>query len=163
MNLIPWRSKKRESELARTAMESPLATFRAEMDRLFDRALHQFGGAEEEYYSPLTAWTPAFDIIEGDKEITVRAEVPGVDPKNMDVTITGDLLTIAGEKQESSEERKGSTFRSERCFGKFYRRVELPSSVDTTKVAAEYNNGVLTIKLPRKPGTTPKRVPVSTR
>ena len=144
-------------------MEAPLAAFRNEMERLFDRIFHETTGVAPECAAPLTAWTPAFDITEGDKEVTIRAEVPGVDPKNMELTVTGNMLTIAGEKQESAEERKGSTYRAERCFGKFYRRVELPTSVDAEKVAAEYNNGVLTIKLPRKPGMLPKRIPVNKR
>jgi len=161
MDLIPWRNKHRAMEMGRTTMETPLATLRTEIERLFNRVFHETRGPEEGCSSPLNAWTPAFDITEGDKEVTIRAEVPGVDPKNMELTVTGNMLTIAGEKQESSEERKGSTYRAERYFGRFFRRVELPTSVDTEKVAAEYNNGVLTIRMPRKPGMMPKRIPVN--
>jgi HSP20 family protein len=164
MNLIPWRNKHHEKATEiqpMTSDQAPLATLRSEMDRLFDRFVRDlhwpWGGSSAQ----AAEWLPAFDLVEGEKDITVRAELPGVDPKDVDVKMTGNLLTITGEKREASEERRGSIYCSERRFGKFQRRIELPSSVDTDRVAAEYANGVLSIRMPRKPGTMPKRITVA--
>jgi HSP20 family protein len=171
MNLIPWRNKRRETDLMRTTAESPISAFRTEMDRLFDRFMQEFRGPMESLFqgsgeglaTGMGAWTPALEISEGNKEITIRAELPGVDAKDVDVAISGNTLTVSGEKKETREERTGPMYRSERRFGRFQRSIELPASADPSKVTAEHANGVLTITIQRNPAAAPKRVPVTTR
>jgi HSP20 family protein len=159
MNLIPWRNKRRELDVA-----SPMAaadTFRSELDRLFDRwtglSSRDFG----DFFAPLVGFGPSLDIAETDDEITVEAELPGMDPKNLDVTITGRALTIAGEKKEQVEKKERDFVHTERRFGSFKRRIELPAEVEADKVNAEFKDGVLTLKLKKVASAAPRRIRVS--
>lgn len=138
----------------------PVVRARDEMDRMFDRF---FGG--ESSFAPAvlggaSAWAPFIDVVEGEGEITVRAEVPGVDPKELEITVTGDVLTIAGEKKESSETKDENFVHAERRFGSFRRTVQLPTDVDTDKISAEHRNGVVLIHLKKRDSVLPKRIEV---
>jgi len=94
-------------------------------------------------------WTPRLDVEETDAAIIVRAEIPGVDKKDIDISLDRDTLIIKGEKRKETEE-KGKTFhRVERRYGGFQRLIRLPAEVDTTKVEATYKDGVLTVNLPK--------------
>ena len=158
MSLIPWKGKQPERD--DSAEMSPISNLRHEMDGLFDRF---FGGARElarEGASPWANWMPSTDVSETDTEVVVRAEVAGVDPKGIDVSLSGQTLTIAGEKKESMETQSENCYRSERRFGSFRRSLQLPASVDTEKVSAEHKDGVLTIRLKKLQTAQPKRIPV---
>jgi HSP20 family protein len=103
-------------------------------------------------------WVPAMDIVEGEKEFTLTAELPGLDEKNVDVSVEDGLLTIKGEKTEEKEEKKESAadkkfYLYERSYGTFSRSFALPPSVDPTKVEAEFKKGVLTVHLPKNAET----------
>jgi HSP20 family protein len=107
------------------------------------------------------AWAPALDVSEKGDVITVRADMPGVDPEKIDVTVQDDVLTLRGTKEEAVEE-EGETFvRSERRFGSFMRQVTLPAPVDESKVNATYKDGVLRIELRRSKSAQPRRIPVT--
>ena len=113
---------------------------------------------------PLTRfgdWAPSLDVVESDRQVTVKAEVPGVDLKDLDITISGNVLTLTGKKSDSTEQKGDSWYHSERRFGTFQRSIQLPSYVDIEKVSAEHSNGVLTIRLEKLASATPKRIPVS--
>ena len=131
---------------------------RREMDRLFDRF----------FESPLAElpglgdWTPALDVTEGKDAITVVAELPGVDPKDIGVALEGDVLTIKGEKEQKKEEKDERQHRVERSWGAFMRSVRLPVAVDSGKVTAAFKNGVVTITLPKAPGAKGTTIPVKT-
>jgi HSP20 family protein len=158
MSLIPWKGKQRERD--DSAEMSPISSFRNEMDRLFDRF---FGGAWDlarEGAFPWADWMPSIDVSETDTEVVVRAEVAGVAPKGIDVSLSGQVLTIAGEKKESTETQSENCYRSERRFGSFRRSLQLPASVDTEKVSAEHKNGVLTIRFKKLQSAQPKRIQV---
>ncbi len=99
----------------------------------------------------LENWVPDVDIIDGEREVTVRAEIPGIDPKDLEVTVSGDVLTISGQKSEEKEERGKAFFRSERRYGAFRRSLMLPPRVDPLKVSAEVDKGVLTVRIPKTP------------
>jgi HSP20 family protein len=101
------------------------------------------------------------DVSDSADQIVVRAEVPGVDPKDFDISVSGDVLAICGEKREQSEERRGNVYRSERRFGSFRRSVRLPESVDADKIEAEYDKGVLTIRLSKSEKAVGRRIHVS--
>ena len=88
-SLVPWKNKE-------TGAAHPLERMRWEMDQLFDRF---FNDVSSDRWAEPDAWTPALDIKEGDDEIVVRAELPGVDPKDLDITVAGDLLTLSGKKR----------------------------------------------------------------
>jgi HSP20 family protein len=126
------------------------------MDRLFDR-----------FFEPpwtesmgLGDWTPALDVTEGKDAITVTAEVAGVEPKDITVSLEGDVLTIKGEKEQKKEEKDERYHRVERSWGAFVRSVRLPASVDSGKVNAAFKNGVVTITLPKAPGAKGTTIPV---
>jgi HSP20 family protein len=105
-------------------------------------------------------WTPALDVAEGKDAITVTAELPGVDPKDIAVALEGDVLTIKGEKEQKKEEKDERQHRVERSWGAFMRSVRLPAAVDSGKVTAAFKNGVVTITLPKTQGAKGTTIPV---
>jgi HSP20 family protein len=157
MDLIPWRSKRSEDK----AELVPIARFREELDRLFDSFFREGRDSIDRLLAPLGGWGPAVDITEDDRTITVQAEVPGVKPDDIDLRVTGDLLTISGAKKQEHEETRGGYRHLERRFGSFERMVRLPGEVDPDKVEAEYRNGVLVVKMNRAPGSVRKRITVT--
>lgn len=131
--------------------------FRREMETLFDR----FFGEENGNGQALRAWTPRVDVEETDKEIVVKADVPGVDPKAVEVTVENGVLTIRGEKKEEKEEKTKGCHRVERFTGSFYRAVTLPPGADADKVTATSANGVVTITVPKKAEAQPRKIAVT--
>jgi HSP20 family protein len=158
MALVPWRGKNRENGGSQAL--APLAEFRSEMNRLFDDFFRDPFGSMGESLSNLTAWSPSLDVAETNDELTVRAEIPGADPNDIDVSVEGNRLVISGEKKESSEKKEQSFYQRETYFGRFSRQVELPQGVDPEKVNAEYKGGVLTVHLKKVPGASAKKIPV---
>jgi len=129
---------------------------RRDMDRLFERLL-------ESPWSELPAmgdFTPALDVSEGKDAITVKAELPGMEPKDIAVTLEGDMLTIKGEKEDKKEDKDERRHRVERSWGAFVRRVQLPATVDGGKVNAAFKNGVVTITLPKAAGAKGTMIPI---
>ncbi len=140
----------RESGKALTdkgALSDPFSAFRQEMDRLMDSF---FGGLD--LLSPgrkPDVFSPRIDVVDSDKEIKVSAELPGLDEKDIEVTLTTESLTIKGEKKEQKEEKGKDYYRSERSFGSFTRTIPLPMEIDAEKVTAAFKKGVLTVNLPK--------------
>jgi HSP20 family protein len=106
-------------------------------------------------------WMPAVDILEKDGNLILRAEVPGMNQKDIDLKLEGNVLTIKGEKKSSEEENNGSYRRMESCYGSFTRSFTLPETVDRDKIHADYKDGILTIMIPQKPEVKPREIPVS--
>jgi HSP20 family protein len=129
-----------------------LESFREEMEELFDRVSGDGQG--------LKAWAPRVDVEETDKEIFVRADLAGVDPKDIDVQVVDNVLTVSGGKEEEKEEKKKNYHRLERFAGRFYRSIRLPVAADATKVSATSVNGTLNITIPKKPEAQPKKITV---
>jgi HSP20 family protein len=152
-DLIPWKRREhvsQEDDRALRIEERPLPTFQQEMNRLFDdffgaSGLEPFGLSRGEW----DEFSPRVDAVETDSDIRVSVELPGIEEKDIDVTLTRDSLTIAGEKRQEKEEKGRSYFRSERSYGSFRRSVPLPCEVDANKVDAVFRKGVLTITLPK--------------
>ena len=117
-------------------MRRPLARFRQEPSPWADFNVAPFG-------------LPAIDVVEHDKEFLVTAEIPGMDEKNIDVSVSDDLLTMHGEKTEERKEEKENYRLAERHFGSFHREIRIPPSVDTAKIDASYKKGILTVTLPK--------------
>ena len=123
--------------------------FGDELERVFGK------GAEP------AAWLPAIDVKLEKGKMLVHAELPGLKKDNVKVAITGDLLTIEGERKAETEEKRGGYIHTERNYGKFYRAIALPEGVETEKVAAEFADGVLTITVPVPEAAPPvKEIPV---
>ena len=160
MTLIPWRNKGKEIEPRETGLTSSLQRFREEIDRTFERFFQDPWGTFESGLSALGGWAPAVDLTQSDRDVTLRAELPGLDPKDLDITIRGDVLTLAGEKKESMEEKGKDFAYSERRFGSFRRSIQLPASVDPDKVSATHENGVLTIIIEKLQAERPERIKV---
>jgi HSP20 family protein len=102
------------------------------------------------------------DVSETAKEIIVRAELPGMDPKDIDISIQGNLLTLKGERRQEKEEEGENYHRIERSFGAFSRTLQLPAEVDLEKVNATYKDGVLKIALPKTEAAGVRRIEVKT-
>jgi HSP20 family protein len=105
-------------------------------------------------------WTPAVDVLETDNELIIKADLPQVDMKDIQVEIENGTLTLKGERKFESEEKAQGYHRIERSYGTFARYFTLPDSVDTEKVKADYKNGVLTVSLPKKEIAKPRSIKV---
>jgi HSP20 family protein len=113
--------------------------------------------------SPLTtaAFVPAVDIYEDDKKVMLKLEVPGIDEKDLDVSVENNTLTVKGERKFEKEEKEENFHRIERRYGSFFRAFTLPSTVDTEHVQAKYNAGVLKLELLKKPEAQPKQIKIN--
>ncbi len=147
-NLVPWG---RQSEPApyRGAEGNPFLTLHREMNRLFDDVLRgfdlaPFGGTRSAAWP--TTW-PHVEVVEGDKDVRVSAELPGLDEKDVEVLMSDGVLTIRGEKRSETQDQERQF--SERYYGRFERVIPLPFAVEEDKAEASFNNGVLTVTLPK--------------
>ncbi len=151
----------RRTAPARVPATDPLQSFRTEMDRLFDRFSGGFGFPSlRRMFDMEPAWraessfsfaAPAVDMTEDDKAYKIAAELPGMSEKDIEVSLSGDLLVLKGEKRQEHEEKEKNRYLSERSYGAFQRSFVVPDGVDRDKVAAEFSKGVLTLTLPKTP------------
>ena len=132
-----------------------MLSLRREMDRLFDNALTgpRTGGEP-------TSWDLALDVAENPDEYVVKASLPGIDPDNLDITFTNNTLTIKGEVKEDREFDRAQYHVRERRFGNFARSLGLPSGIKTEDIRASYENGVLTLYLPKAEEVKPKKIAI---
>jgi len=121
-------------------------------NELFERA-----GQE----SNLTTWAPAVDIFENEHELVVKADLPDVDPKALDIRVENNLLTIRGERKFEKKTTEGSYLRVERAYGSFARSFSLANTVNSEAIKADYQNGVLTLSLPKREEAKPKQIKVT--
>jgi HSP20 family protein len=128
------------------------------MNRLFSESYSPEGPEEA---LTTTSFAPPVDIYEDEHNITLKLEVPGIDEKDIDVRIDNNTLTVHGERKIEKEEKEENFRRVERQYGSFTRSFTLPSSVDVGQVTADYNQGVLKIKLAKKAEAKPKQIKVS--
>ena len=147
--------------LARWEPFREFSTMQGRMNRMnrFFRESYSPEGPEEALTT--TSFAPPVDIYEDEHNITLKIEVPGIDEKDMDVRIDNNTLTLHGERKIEKEEKEENFRRVERQYGSFTRSFTLPSSVDTGQVSANYDNGVLKIKLAKKAEAKPKQIKVN--
>jgi HSP20 family protein len=150
--------------------------FRDQMDRMFGGFMRGFPSFPSfrpsldfepsfRFDTSFGMTVPAVDVVEKDNEFVVTAELPGLDEKNLEVEVSGDLLTIKGEKREEKEEKGKNTYLSERRYGSFQRSFGLPDSVDRGKIVASFEKGVLKVMLPKtaQAVTQQKKIPIATK
>ena len=149
-DVLPWKRNK----------DKYAKDLRREVDSMYDRFF-------EPDFLPSTLfgkgkWGPKLDISEGRKDIIVKAEIPGIEAKDLDISIDGRRLNIRGEKKQEQTEEEETYYRVERSYGYFNRTIELPSEVDPNKVDASYKKGILKIKLRKTKSSETKRIKVTT-
>ena len=129
---------------------------RREMDRLWDSFLE--GGLRKK--GEEGEWLPSLDVAETKNELVVKAEVPGMDPKDIDISLSDGVLTIKGEKRQEKEEKEADYHVIERSYGSFLRSVQLPKEVQSDKISASYKNGILRITLPKSEEAKKKEIKI---
>ena len=136
------------SLVPRTRKDSlPVTRLRHEVDHLFDDFFRGFGAPPARRES--SDWTPDITVSETDNAVKVRAELPGLDRKDVEIAVDGDILTISGEKRVDTRDENEKYLYVEHSHGSFMRKLQLPVSVDASKAEAVLNNGVLELKLPK--------------
>jgi HSP20 family protein len=134
-----------------------LATLQDQVNRLFEAPIT----ARRTESSNLTAWAPAVDIYETENELVVKADLPEIDEKDLDVRVENNMLTIRGERKFEQKVEEDNYLRIERTYGSFSRSFSLPTTVNTEGIHAEYKNGVLTVQLPKRAEAKPRQVKIN--
>lgn len=106
-------------------------------------------------------WNPAVDILEKEGNMVLRAELPGMTEKQIELKLEGDTLTLKGERKMESDDKKNNYHRVESYYGSFMRTFRLPDTADAEKISADYKDGILTVTIPKKPEVKPREIPVS--
>lgn len=151
MSLTLWNRFPMLDEFTRT---------RDEMDRMLGRVIGTGIFAPESRFARMEGWLPPVDVSENDEEVTVRVETPGVAMRDVELTIAGTTLNISGKKEEKEEDEQADFYRCERRFGAFRRAIDLPESVDPDRVSADAENGIITVRIAKKPGQRTRRIEV---
>lgn len=126
------------------------------LNRLFES-----GFQDRSDNSSVTTWAPAVDIYETENELVIKADLPEINEKELDVRLENNTLTIRGERKFEQKVKEGSYLRTERTYGSFSRSFSLPNTVNTETIKAEYKNGVLTVELPKRAESKPRQVKVN--
>lgn len=131
------------------------ATLHEQLNRMFGEGVNR----QEE--SNLTTWAPAVDILETEHELVVKADLPDVDPKDLDIRVENNILTIRGERKFEKQVNDGNYLRVERAYGSFARSFSLANTVNTEAIKADYQNGALTLHIPKREEAKPKQIKVN--
>ena len=142
-DLIPW-GRDQSVSTRRGEEVNPFLTLHREMNRLFDDVFSNFGAPP--LIGRLPTW-PSVEVVESEKDLRISAELPGLHEKDVEVLVDGDVLTIRGEKRSETEDQERRF--SERYYGRFERVIPLPFAVEEDNAEASFNNGVLTVTLPK--------------
>lgn len=126
------------------------------MDRLWDSFFERRPARVEE----AVEWLPTLDVSETKNDYVIKAELPGIDPKDIDISLTNDLLTIKGEKKQEKEEKEENYHLIERSYGSFTRSIRLPGQVQSNKINASFKNGVLKVTLPKTEEAKKKEIKI---
>jgi HSP20 family protein len=130
-------------------------SLQGDMNRLFDRFFDRPGNG-----SSASRWIPAMDLVETDENLVLRADLPGMGEKDVNIEIKDGVLTISGERRSEHEEKGEGFHRVERSYGTFSRSLSLPDGVDPQRVAADFKDGVLEVRIPKPEQTKPTRVAI---
>lgn len=141
-----WR---KTGTLSKYEEENPFDVFQKEVNRLFDDFSRDFDVAPFRTAGERRLFSPSIDVKEDGKMITVKAELPGMEEKDVEVLLTDNTLTLQGEKKEEKEDKGEGYYHMERKYGSFHRVIPVPAGIDTNKVKATFKNGVLTVNIPK--------------
>lgn len=150
-DLIPWSRDRKEVARQQGDSENPLLNLQRDINRVFDDFWSRFDRSTGASNGLLSVTGPRTDVTETDEAVEVSVELPGMDEKDIDVSLSDDVLTIRGEKKAEREEKKKGYYLAERSYGSFYRSIPLPPGVDSEKAEAQFKKGVLTVSLPKTP------------
>ena len=131
------------------------------MNRLFDESYRGARSAGQDEWALGGSWAPAVDIYEQDGNIVMKAELPGIDPKAVDIRLENNTLTLRGERKLDKEVKEDSYHRVERAYGAFSRSFTLPTVVDQGNIKAEYKDGVLKLTLPKREEAKPRQIQIN--
>jgi len=134
-----------------------LERMRREMDRLWDSF---FEGRPSRKVEEVEEWSPTLDVSETKNDLVVKAEIPGIDPKDIDISLANEMLTIKGEKKQEKEEKEENYHLIERSYGSFARTIRLPREVQSDKISASYKNGILKVTLPKSEEAKKKEIKI---
>ncbi|MEW6379492.1 MAG: Hsp20/alpha crystallin family protein [bacterium] len=155
--MAPELARRRGREMMARPMSSLFPSIREQMDRI-SRMFDELFGMEE--MGPMAMWSPPLDISETNDKVIVTADLPGIKPDNLEISVSENMLTMRGEKEEEREEEGKYSFCRERRYGSFSRSIELPTDVNSDKVNATYRNGVLKIEMQKLPERARKKIAV---
>ena len=136
-----------------------LLSLQDRMNRMFDESYR--GRSASDDWALGGSWAPAVDIYEHEGNIVLTAELPGVDPKDVDIRVENNVLTLRGERKWSDEVQRESYHRVERAYGSFARSFTLPNVVDTEKIKADFEDGMLKLVLPKREEAKPKQISIN--
>jgi len=145
-------------ELVRWNPIRDMFSLRNHMNRVFGD--FYFPTNREEGDLSIWNWNPVVDVYDNDDNIVLKAEIPGIDKKDIEVDVKGRVLTLKGERSSDNEVKEDNYYRRERCFGKFERAFNLPVDVELDKIRANYKDGVLEIEIPKPEEKKPKQITV---
>jgi len=148
------------TQLTRWEPFRDLVSLREAMDRLFEESVVRSEGAA---LAPRVTGTLALDVYETDNDVVVKASVPGVDPEDLDISITGETLTIKGETRTEEEVEEEDYIYRERRYGAFSRSAAIPTSVEADEAEADFEDGILTLRLPKAEKVKPKAIKVKAK
>jgi HSP20 family protein len=162
-DLLPWNRERSKYELQRRG-ERSLWDMQRDMNEIFNNFFaNPFSIAPMQRMMEMgESYSPGIDVCETDKEIIITADLPGMDEKNIHLTIEGDVLTISGTKEKETETKEARIYRKERSYGSFSRSITLPGEVDIEKVDASFNKGVLKVSVPKlmEASSTVRKIPI---
>lgn len=140
-----------------------MAGLHGRLNRMFPDSFFGRMGSLLEDSTVVRNWAPVVDIYETENEVVLKAELPGMEKKDIHLEVRDHTLTLSGERKHEKEEKEENFHRVERSYGKFYRSFSLPSTVDTEKVKANMKEGVLEIKLPKVEEAKPKAIEIESK
>jgi HSP20 family protein len=146
MNLVKWNPMR------------DMETLHNRINRLFDSSFFPTFSLDDDV--SLGSWKPVVDIYENEDKIVVKAELPGVDKKDIKVDLKDGVLTLGGERSHEKEVKEENYYRKERAFGRFHRSFAVPSEIDPDKIKAEFKDGVLKVEIPKPEEQKPKKITV---
>jgi HSP20 family protein len=143
-----------------------VASLRDEVDNLFNLAFGRLTGVTDENgpgSQLLEGWFPAVDVYEDKDNLLVKAELPGLKKEDIEISLHDGFLTVAGERKGEEKHKDAGVYRTERWTGRFHRTISLPCRVEADKINATYNEGVLTVTLPKAEEAKPKQIPITVK
>jgi HSP20 family protein len=145
-------------ELIRWNPMRDMFNFRHQLNHLFDDAFSP--SVWDDAGMSVRDWNPIVDVYDNDENIVIKAELPGIDKKDINIDVKDGVLTLKGERSYDNEVKKDKYYRRERLFGKFERAFRLPADIDPGKISADYNDGILKIDIPKPEQQKPKQITV---